>query len=61
MSLPRLSRADKAGTKFVISPRAHARLLKHAASQPIALIPGVSMPTEMMEAMDLGYDGCNKR
>ncbi|MGR5206212.1 hypothetical protein [Vibrio sp. PNB23_22_7] len=36
------------------------RLLKHAASQPIALIPGVSMPTEMMEAMDLGYDGCNK-
>lgn len=46
----------EAGAKFVISPGAPARLLKHAASHPVALIPGVSTPTEIMEAMDLGYD-----
>ncbi|MEF1289848.1 bifunctional 4-hydroxy-2-oxoglutarate aldolase/2-dehydro-3-deoxy-phosphogluconate aldolase [Vibrio sp. M260118] len=46
----------EAGAKFVISPGAPARLLKHAASQSVTLIPGVSTPTEIMEAMDLGYD-----
>ncbi|KGY13022.1 keto-deoxy-phosphogluconate aldolase [Vibrio tubiashii] len=46
----------EAGAKFVISPGAPVRLLKHAASHSVALIPGVSTPTEIMEAMDLGYD-----
>ncbi|WP_428773944.1 bifunctional 4-hydroxy-2-oxoglutarate aldolase/2-dehydro-3-deoxy-phosphogluconate aldolase [Vibrio sp.] len=48
--------AVAAGAKFIISPGAPARLLQHAASQSVALIPGVSTPTEIMTAMDLGYD-----
>lgn len=46
----------EAGAKFVISPGAPQRLLAHAAACSVPLIPGVSTPTEIMSAMDLGYD-----
>ncbi len=45
-----------AGAKFVISPGAPLGLLQHAANKSAPLIPGVSTPTEIMEAMGLGYD-----
>lgn len=48
--------AVEAGAKFVISPGAPVELLKHAASKTAPLIPGVSTPTEIMDAMLLGYD-----
>lgn len=48
--------AVEAGAKFVISPGASTRLLEHAAKQNVPLIPGVSTATEIMNAMDLGYD-----
>ncbi|EOW9344662.1 bifunctional 4-hydroxy-2-oxoglutarate aldolase/2-dehydro-3-deoxy-phosphogluconate aldolase [Vibrio diazotrophicus] len=48
--------AVEAGAKFVISPGASTRLLEHAATQNVPLIPGVSTATEIMNAMDLGYD-----
>ncbi len=46
----------EAGAKFIISPGAPSYLLQHAASKSIPLIPGVSTPTEIMTALDLGYD-----
>lgn len=46
----------EAGAKFVISPGAPSVLLQHAANHPVALIPGVSTPTEIMNAMNHGYD-----
>ncbi|PWI31783.1 keto-deoxy-phosphogluconate aldolase [Vibrio albus] len=48
--------AVEAGAKFIISPGASTRLLEHAAKQSVPLIPGVSTATEIMNAMDLGYD-----
>lgn len=48
--------AVAAGAKFVISPGAGTQLLEHAAKNRVALIPGVATPTEIMNAMDLGYD-----
>jgi 2-dehydro-3-deoxyphosphogluconate aldolase/(4S)-4-hydroxy-2-oxoglutarate aldolase len=48
--------AVEAGARFVISPGASTRLLEHAAKQSVPLIPGVATATEIMNAMDLGYD-----
>ncbi|PJC85119.1 keto-deoxy-phosphogluconate aldolase [Vibrio sp. HA2012] len=48
--------AVAAGATFVISPGASTRLLEHAAKHSVPLIPGVSTATEIMQAMDLGYD-----
>ncbi len=47
--------AVAAGAKFIISPGASTLLLQHAAQKNVPLIPGVSTPTEIMNAMDLGY------
>lgn len=48
--------AVEAGAKFIISPGASRRLLEHAAKRTVPLIPGVATATEIMNAMDLGYD-----
>lgn len=48
--------AVEAGSQFIISPGAPSKLLEHAAQNSVALIPGVSTATEIMSAMDLGYD-----
>lgn len=45
-----------AGSKFIISPGAPVRLLAHAVTGAAPLIPGVATATEIMTAMDLGYD-----
>lgn len=45
-----------AGAKFAISPGATDKLLQHAAGGPIALIPGTATPSEMMRALESGYD-----
>lgn len=45
-----------AGAKFAISPGATEKLLEHAAKGKIALIPGTATPSDMMKALELGYD-----
>ncbi|TNH09258.1 bifunctional 4-hydroxy-2-oxoglutarate aldolase/2-dehydro-3-deoxy-phosphogluconate aldolase [Testudinibacter sp. TR-2022] len=45
-----------AGAKFIISPGATLSLLKHAAQGEVPLMPGTSTPSEMMTALELGYD-----
>lgn len=48
--------AVDAGSQFILSPGAPKKLLAHAVKQNIPLIPGVSTSTEIMNAMDFGYD-----
>lgn len=45
-----------AGAQFVISPGLTSALLQHALTGPAPLIPGVATPSEVMQALDLGYD-----
>ncbi|PJG83647.1 bifunctional 4-hydroxy-2-oxoglutarate aldolase/2-dehydro-3-deoxy-phosphogluconate aldolase [Caviibacterium pharyngocola] len=45
-----------AGAQFAISPGATPALLAYAAQGKIALIPGTATPSEMMQALELGYD-----
>lgn len=48
--------AVAAGAKFVISPGSTVQLLKHAAKGTAPLIPGATTPSEIMMALELGYD-----
>ena len=47
--------AVAAGAQFIISPGFTDKLLAHAAANAVPLIPGVSTPSEVMTALDLGY------
>ncbi|OBX09544.1 bifunctional 4-hydroxy-2-oxoglutarate aldolase/2-dehydro-3-deoxy-phosphogluconate aldolase [Gallibacterium genomosp. 3] len=56
LSAEQYDQAVAAGAKFVISPGATPALLKHAVANDVALIPGTATPSEMMQALELGYD-----
>ena len=47
--------AVAAGAQFIISPGFTDKLLVHAAANAVPLIPGISTPSEVMTALDLGY------
>lgn len=47
--------AVAAGAQFIISPGFTDKLLAHAAANAVPLIPGVSTPSEIMTALDMGY------
>ncbi len=47
--------AVEAGAKFMISPGMTPKLLSHAKAGSAPLIPGVSTPSEIMQALELGY------
>ena len=48
--------AVAAGARFVISPGMTPALLAHAANSTAPLIPGVATPSEVMQALEAGYD-----
>lgn len=48
--------AVAAGAKFVISPGYSRHLLKHGQAAKVPLIPGVCTPSEIITALELGYD-----
>jgi len=48
--------AVAAGAKFVISPGYSQVLLEHAKTGTAPLIPGISTPSEIVTALQLGYD-----
>lgn len=48
--------AVAAGARFVISPGMTPALLAHAARGSTPLIPGVATPSEVMQALEAGYD-----
>lgn len=45
-----------AGAKFVISPGSTVKLLAHAAKGSVPLIPGATTASEIMAALEQGYD-----
>ncbi|MGL5040480.1 MAG: bifunctional 4-hydroxy-2-oxoglutarate aldolase/2-dehydro-3-deoxy-phosphogluconate aldolase [Aeromonas sp.] len=47
--------AVAAGARFIISPGMTPALLAHGACSRTALIPGVATPSEVMQALDAGY------
>lgn len=51
-----LQRCVDAGAKFAISPGLTKDLLQAGNESDIALIPGISTISELMDAMDFGYD-----
>ena len=46
--------ARKAGARFAISPGYTAKMIEAAADAGISYLPGVTTPSEMMHAMELG-------
>ena len=49
-------KAARAGAKFVVSPGLTPRLLDAALKAPIPLLPGVATASELMIAMDAGFE-----
>jgi 2-dehydro-3-deoxyphosphogluconate aldolase/(4S)-4-hydroxy-2-oxoglutarate aldolase len=48
--------AARAGARFAVSPGLTPRMLDAAASAPIPLLPGVATASELMTAMDAGFE-----
>lgn len=48
--------AARAGARFAVSPGLTPRLLANAATAPIPLLPGVATASELMTAMDAGFE-----
>ncbi len=51
-----LEQAQNRGAEFLISPGLTIKLLKHAKKKDMPLIPGVSSSSEVMQALELGYN-----
>lgn len=47
--------AEKAGAQFIVSPGFHKNLAQISASTQIPLLPGVTTPTEIMNALQYEY------
>ena len=56
INIEQLMAVHQAGADFVITPGSTAELLKTARDQNILLMPGVSSPSEVMQALGYGYD-----
>ena len=48
--------AAEAGAAFAVSPGATPTLLREAKDAPIPLLPGIATASELMAALELGYD-----
>lgn len=48
--------AARAGARFAVSPGLTPRMLDAAAQAPIPLLPGVATASELMTAMDAGFE-----
>ncbi|MGL2462229.1 bifunctional 4-hydroxy-2-oxoglutarate aldolase/2-dehydro-3-deoxy-phosphogluconate aldolase [Helicobacter pylori] len=51
-----LEQAQNRGAEFLISPGLTPSLLEHAKKKSMPLIPGVSSSSEVMQALELGYN-----
>ncbi|WP_154456084.1 bifunctional 4-hydroxy-2-oxoglutarate aldolase/2-dehydro-3-deoxy-phosphogluconate aldolase [Helicobacter pylori] len=51
-----LEQAQKRGAEFLISPGLTIKLLEYAKKKDMPLIPGVSSSSEVMQALELGYN-----
>ncbi len=51
-----LEQAQNRGAEFLISPGLTIKLLEHAKKKDMPLIPGASSSSEVMQALELGYN-----
>ncbi|KNE16952.1 bifunctional 4-hydroxy-2-oxoglutarate aldolase/2-dehydro-3-deoxy-phosphogluconate aldolase [Helicobacter pylori] len=51
-----LEQAQNRGAEFLISPGLTIKLLEYAKKKDMSLIPGVSSSSEVMQALELGYN-----
>ncbi len=51
-----LEQAQNRGAEFLISPGLTPSILEHAKKKDMPLIPGVSSSSEVMQALELGYN-----
>ncbi|MGL2905034.1 bifunctional 4-hydroxy-2-oxoglutarate aldolase/2-dehydro-3-deoxy-phosphogluconate aldolase [Helicobacter pylori] len=56
LNLTQLEQAQNRGAEFLISPGLTIKLLEHAKKKDMPLIPGVSSSSEVMQALELGYN-----
>ncbi len=56
LNLTQLEQAQNRGAEFLISPGLTIKLLEHAKKKDVPLIPGVSSSSEVMQALELGYN-----
>ncbi|WQY87920.1 bifunctional 4-hydroxy-2-oxoglutarate aldolase/2-dehydro-3-deoxy-phosphogluconate aldolase [Helicobacter pylori] len=56
LNLIQLEQAQNRGAEFLISPGLTPSLLEHAKKKDMPLIPGVSSSSEVMQALELGYN-----
>ncbi|GAA7863421.1 bifunctional 4-hydroxy-2-oxoglutarate aldolase/2-dehydro-3-deoxy-phosphogluconate aldolase [Helicobacter pylori] len=56
LNLTQLEQAQNRGAEFLISPGLTIKLLEHAKKKNMPLIPGVSSSSEVMQALELGYN-----
>ncbi|MGL6141100.1 MAG: bifunctional 4-hydroxy-2-oxoglutarate aldolase/2-dehydro-3-deoxy-phosphogluconate aldolase [Enterobacterales bacterium] len=56
LNCKQFDRAVAAGARFAVSPGMTPALLAHAVNSSVPLIPGVATPSEVMQALEVGYD-----
>ncbi|WQY72289.1 bifunctional 4-hydroxy-2-oxoglutarate aldolase/2-dehydro-3-deoxy-phosphogluconate aldolase [Helicobacter pylori] len=56
LNLTQLEQAQNKGAEFLISPGLTIKLLEHAKKKDMPLIPGVSSSSEVMQALEFGYN-----
>ncbi|MFP6249091.1 bifunctional 4-hydroxy-2-oxoglutarate aldolase/2-dehydro-3-deoxy-phosphogluconate aldolase [Helicobacter pylori] len=56
LNLTQLEQAQNRGAEFLISPGLTPSLLEYAKKKGMPLIPGVSSSSEVMQALELGYN-----
>ncbi|WQZ19510.1 bifunctional 4-hydroxy-2-oxoglutarate aldolase/2-dehydro-3-deoxy-phosphogluconate aldolase [Helicobacter pylori] len=56
LNLTQLEQVQNRGAEFLISPGLTPSLLEHAKKKNMPLIPGVSSSSEVMQALELGYN-----
>ncbi len=56
LNLAQLEQAQNRGAEFLISPGLTIKLLEYAKKKDMPLIPGVSSSSEVMQALELGYN-----
>ncbi|WQU22858.1 bifunctional 4-hydroxy-2-oxoglutarate aldolase/2-dehydro-3-deoxy-phosphogluconate aldolase [Helicobacter pylori] len=56
LNLTQLEQAQNRGAEFLISPGLTPSLLEYAKKKDMPLIPGVSSSSEVMQALELGYN-----
>ncbi|WP_187857359.1 bifunctional 4-hydroxy-2-oxoglutarate aldolase/2-dehydro-3-deoxy-phosphogluconate aldolase [Helicobacter pylori] len=56
LNLTQLEQAQNRGAEFLISPGLTIKLLEHAKKKNMPLIPGVSSSSEVMQALEWGYN-----